>query len=1115
MALTGEKLRQLLKVNTLRQKSKKRNERQRILLNGKCIEKEEDEDDEDFEDFWKDQYINCYVITRRGRMSSHKWMKIYSSYGLKNSLEKTQAAIEDPLAHPDMYTTSVVKDDLVFKRILLKDLSIGVKRPRLKCTYVYVFDKELTENRVKKPISDNFRKLAIKSNNTNDERASVRRRRGRDSRDRHSVSCSNEDELIEAPPPVPPKPDNLPKFNITVHRKLTKSGKLSQKEEHIADNKLNRREDSEVEKVGDDDDDDDGGDDELETNNGDLQNVAVSLNITKLYTTKKPSSTELQEIISLDIADDDDEATEIAGESSIGLLNVNEMKSLNVNNDDEENDYEAVELNSIERKRKKIIETNEMPSLPMTSSASRKTSGAVTEEFGGMFQDIKNSDRRGYQEHRKDSSVRRTISAKSGLCGYESKFKEKRKGLNNHNSDSIDRFFSESKEVRNNLYEISSPGSIREVGIQLPKMIQPRTDKGSESSDTDTYEELDTNSNNCLNKFYSEDSLFQQKHENADLLVIHKDDILIVEIRDAFQLSSMNNTTYPLEIDNLSAFAGTSMAYNKDGYAVYVPSERLKSYGDPAGEPWFYPLEITSREATLFLRSEQQEGCFLIYRSSSSAYNLSVSRGNGDVLHYHILEGNEGGFMVDGHDMSFLNLADLVEYFRRNKSTLATRLRRPLKEAKLPITAGHHYDSSYELDRRYLSLTGNIIGKGNFGVVCSGVYRTSHVAVKVLQGTDVSLADDDDFIEEARVLMLLKHEHIVRIVGVSSSIRPFFIVTEYIEHGNLKECLRNGRIPFDNTEVLSDICIQMLAALSYLESIRFVLHRDIAARNFLVADLKCIKLADFGRARVVSDDIYQAPRTEKISIKWAAPEVLIDFYYSTKSDVWAVGVAMWELYSVGQRPYESLSAEQTAVYVTEGGRLPRPTLCSDELYSSVITKCWRRSFSIRPSAATLHQVIVDSRRNSVYRRNQRKTNLLNPSSSVPSSPPPPLPHPRKPQPTTPKLKERHLEGDSGGGKQRFSVIRDVFMTNYPAKENRNVGVQSSHDTSMQATSSSSENLSLANISIRDEATTGSKIRKSFRKFIDMKKLRTGGSKSKADFVESEKEKSCTVTVTDV
>ena len=419
--------------------------------------------------------------------------------------------------------------------------------------------------------------------------------------------------------------------------------------------------------------------------------------------------------------------------------------------------------------------------------------------------------------------------------------------------------------------------------------------------------------------------------------------------------------------DPYKVFRDTVIAFDKVGRAFYIPANSLRKYGDPEGEPWYYPVSITSRQATLFLYEEKQNGCFLVYKPKNSlsraAYNLSLCRSNGDVLHYHITENVHGDVMIEGHDHSFMNIRELVEYFQRNKSQLATRLRRPLKEARLPLTPGYHYDHKWEIERNRLTLTGKIIGKGNFGVVCAGVYKNTNVAVKVFQNVDATTEEEDNYIEEACTMMGLKHDHVVSLVGVSCSAKPYFLLTEYVPRGNLRECLQTDDLLRENLDTLFDFCIQVTAAMNYLESRMYVLHRDLAARNFLVTQDMCIKLADFGRARYVTDDYYQAPRTETICIKWAAPEVLVDSRYSTKADVWSVGCVFWEIFSGGKRPYSSLSAEQTAVYVTEGGRLDKPPGCALDLFT-MMKSCWREFADERPSFSVLYDKLKS--KSSVY-----------------------------------------------------------------------------------------------------------------------------------------------------
>ena len=59
----------------------------------------------------------------------------------------------------------------------------------------------------------------------------------------------------------------------------------------------------------------------------------------------------------------------------------------------------------------------------------------------------------------------------------------------------------------------------------------------------------------------------------------------------------------------------------------------------------------------------------------------------------------------------------------------------------------------------------------------------------------------------------------------------------------------------------------------YLESKRYIIHRDIAARNCVVDDVLTTKIADFGMARYVTENTYQGSRKERIDVKRAAPEV--------------------------------------------------------------------------------------------------------------------------------------------------------------------------------------------------------------------------------------------------
>lgn len=95
--------------------------------------------------------------------------------------------------------------------------------------------------------------------------------------------------------------------------------------------------------------------------------------------------------------------------------------------------------------------------------------------------------------------------------------------------------------------------------------------------------------------------------------------------------------------------------------------------------------------------------------------------------------------------------------------------------------------------------------------------------------------------------------------------------------------------------------------MAYLEKAKYI-HRDLAARNILVGDNNVCKVADFGLARVITEEEYTARQGAKFPIKWTAPEAALLGRFTIKSDVWSYGIVLYEMITYGHVPYPGESA---------------------------------------------------------------------------------------------------------------------------------------------------------------------------------------------------------------
>ena len=81
----------------------------------------------------------------------------------------------------------------------------------------------------------------------------------------------------------------------------------------------------------------------------------------------------------------------------------------------------------------------------------------------------------------------------------------------------------------------------------------------------------------------------------------------------------------------------------------------------------------------------------------------------------------------------------------------------------------------------------------------------------------------------------------------------------------------------------------------------------------------CSQIADFGMSRDLTNEYYLS-QGGRIPLKWTAPEALLYHKYSTGSDVWSYGMVLFEIWSLGHKPFEEETAEQVGGAYLTGGR---------------------------------------------------------------------------------------------------------------------------------------------------------------------------------------------------
>jgi eukaryotic-like serine/threonine-protein kinase len=241
-----------------------------------------------------------------------------------------------------------------------------------------------------------------------------------------------------------------------------------------------------------------------------------------------------------------------------------------------------------------------------------------------------------------------------------------------------------------------------------------------------------------------------------------------------------------------------------------------------------------------------------------------------------------------------------------------------------------------------------MLGRGGMGEV----YRADDLTLDhpvALKFLPPDVASDPDrlaqFHNELRIARQVSHKNVCRLYDLGEHEGRRFLTMEYVDGEDLASLLRRiGRVPQDKA---IDISRQLCAGLAAAHE-RGVLHRDLKPANVMIDGDGNVRIADFGLAVAAGD----AAASRAGTPQYMAPELLAGGQPSVKTDLYALGLVLFELFT-GRRVYEAKTLNEL-VDLQQSGAISTPSSVVRDLdpaVERVILRCLERDPALRPGSA--------------------------------------------------------------------------------------------------------------------------------------------------------------------
>ncbi|EXX74916.1 kinase-like domain-containing protein [Rhizophagus irregularis DAOM 181602=DAOM 197198] len=243
------------------------------------------------------------------------------------------------------------------------------------------------------------------------------------------------------------------------------------------------------------------------------------------------------------------------------------------------------------------------------------------------------------------------------------------------------------------------------------------------------------------------------------------------------------------------------------------------------------------------------------------------------------------------------------------------------------------------------------IAEGGFSIIYKATWLGTDVAVKKLHD---SQNISKYFLNELRSLYQCDDDNdwVIGYYGITQDpiAKEYMLILDYAEGGNLHDYLQKN---FINIRWVDKFLILQGVSLG-LERIHNnnVIHRDLHSGNMLLSNFW--KVGDLGLSQpanntLSNNEIYGV-------IPYIAPEIFKGAAFSKESDVYSLGMIMWEL-TTGCKPFANVEHDHNLIFKILDGERPKITEDTPKFYANLMKKCWDSNPSKRPTIVEMYNYI--------------------------------------------------------------------------------------------------------------------------------------------------------------